>query len=178
MFDIVQGIDITEDGVTYAAEKFGLNVISGDLLRHDLGNQVFDVVCMWDTIEHLKRPDMFIDKICKHTDRGALLAITTGDMGSLNARINGDRWRMIHPPTHIHYFSSSTMARLLDRYGFDIIYNRHCGFYRSVGLVATRLLALKTGTSKLYDLLQKIGLTKFDFYLNLYDIMYLMARKR
>ena len=62
---------------------------------------------MWDTIEHLKRPDLFVQKAAADLRPGGLIALTTGDIGSLNARLRGARWRMIHPPTHLHYFSVS-----------------------------------------------------------------------
>lgn len=176
-FDSVQGIDITEDGVRYAREKLNLNILHGDFLGVDLDNQKFDVVCLWDTIEHLSYPHLYIEKISKHTKAGSLLAITTGDIESLNARIKKDKWRLIHPPTHIHYFSIAALTKLLGNYGFDVIYNRYCGFYRSVNNVAYNVLVLRKRLLWLYNLLRKSGITNLDFYLNLYDIMYVIARK-
>lgn len=177
-FDIVQGIDITREGVLYAQEQLKLNVINDDLLKHDFGDQEFDVVCMWDTIEHLQDPHLYLKKISNHMGRGSLIAITTGDVESLNARISKDKWRLIHPPTHIHYFSKRTLAKLLDNYGFDVIYNRYCGFYRSTDMIAYRTLVLSKGWLQFYNFLCKSKLTSINFYLNLYDIMYVIARKR
>lgn len=176
-FETVQGIDITEDGTHYAREKLNLNVIHGDLLAHDLGNQKFDVVCLWDTIEHLRNPDLYLEKMSRHMQKGALLAITTGDIESLNARIKKDKWRLICHPTHAHYFSKKTLARLLNRYGFDVIFNQYCGFYRSIDNITYNILVLRKKGPWLYKLLSKIGLTNFNLYLNLYDIMYVIARK-
>jgi len=133
---------------------------------------------MWDTIEHLRAPNLYVEKIAQHTDQGALLAVTTADVASLNARVRGARWRMIHPPTHLHYFSSATLARLLERHGFEVIYNRYCGFYRSLGNVAYNILVLRQQKPGLFKQLERTGLTKFGFYLNLYDIMYVIARRR
>ena len=177
-FQSVQGIDITESGTRYAREQLNLNVAQGDLLQYDLGNQKFDVVCMWDTIEHLHSPHLYIEKASEHLESGALLAVTTGDIESLNARIRKDKWRLIHPPTHVHYFSAKTLARMLNNYGFEVIYNRYCGFYRSVENIAYNILVLRQGKRRLFDLLQKTGIANFDLYLNLYDIMYVIARKR
>jgi predicted TPR repeat methyltransferase len=177
-FDTVLGIDVTEEGVLYAQEQLKLKVINSDLLKHDFGVQEFDVVCMWDTIEHLQNPHLYLKKISNHMGSGSLIAITTGDVESLNARISKDKWRLIHPPTHIHYFSRRTLVRLLDNYGFDVVYNRYCGFYRSTDMVAYRTLVLSKGWSRLYNFLCKSRLTSIDFYLNLYDIMYVIAIKR
>jgi SAM-dependent methyltransferase len=174
----IQGIDITEDGVRYAKDVLKLDVIHADLLQHDFGERKFDVVCMWDTIEHLRTPRSYLAKIADLTEEGALIAITTGDIGSVNARLKKDKWRLIHPPTHAHYFSKKTLGRMLDDLGFDIIYNRHCGFYRSIGNIAHNIFVPRKKWGWLNGLMLKSGLASLDFYLNLYDIMYVIARKR
>lgn len=177
-FDTVQGIDITEEGVRYTREILHLDALHGDLLEYDLGEQKFDVACMWDTIEHLRSPQLYVEKVSKHMDSGALLAITTGDINSLNARMRKSKWRLIHPPTHLHYFSIKSLAKMLNNYRFDVIYNRYCGFYRSVDNVAYNIFVLRQKQPRLYNLMKRLRLTDFDFYLNMYDIMYVIARKR
>ena len=177
-FDSVQGIDITQAGATYAREHFQLNVVQGDFLAHDYGPEKFDVVCMWDTIEHLRAPHLYLEKVGALTGPGALLTVTTADIDSLNARMRRRKWRMIHPPSHLHYFSSQTLTRLLDRYGFEVIYNRYGGYYRSVGNVAYNIFVLRQHRPVVFQRLERTGLTKLGFYLNLYDIMYVIARRR
>jgi len=177
-FAQVQGIDITDAGVRYAREELKLDVVQADFLAHDYGAEKFDVVCMWDTIEHLREPRRYVEKIAAHTAPGALLALTTGDIESANARLRRDRWRLIHPPTHLHYFSSKSIARLLDAHGFDLVYNRYCGFYRSIGNMAYNVLVLRQQKPQLYWPLERLGIGGLGFYLNLYDIMYVIARRR
>jgi len=176
-FASVQGIDITDAGVLKSRER-GLDVVQADFLTRDYGAQKFDVVCMWDTIEHLRAPQLYVEKIARHTEPGALLTITTADVDSLNARMRGKNWRMIHPPTHLHYFSAGTLSRLLDRYGFDVIYSRYCGFYGILGNVAYNIVVLRQQKPGLFRSIEKTGLTRLGFYLNLYDIMYVIARRR
>jgi SAM-dependent methyltransferase len=177
-FESATGIDITEDGVRYARETLGLDAVLGDFLAHDFGDRRFDVACLWDTIEHLPRPDLFVEKVARLTDPGALLAVTTGDAGSLNARLNGKSWRLIHPPTHLHYFTRQSLLRLLDRHGFEAVYDRSCGFYRGADFTAYNLLVLRWKRKRLYRLLKRLRLTGFDFYLDLGDIRYVVARRR
>jgi SAM-dependent methyltransferase len=177
-FQSAQGIDITDAGTRFAREELKLNVVQADFLAHDYGAEKFDVVCMWDTIEHLREPQRYVEKIARHTEPGALLALTTADVDSLNARLRKDKWRMIHPPTHLHYFSTKTIARLLDAHGFDVVYNRYCGFYRSIGNMAYNILVLRQQRPALYRPLERLGVGSLGFYLNLYDIMYVIARRR
>ena len=133
-FDLVSGIDITHEGCMFAQEQLGINVVEGDYLDYACEYKP-DVFCMWDTIEHLPEPDLFIAKISQDISTDGLLCITTGDIDSIVARIRGSKWRLIHPPTHIHYFSKKTITKLLNKYGFEIIHFEHCGFYRSLDLI-------------------------------------------
>jgi SAM-dependent methyltransferase len=177
-FESVQGIDITQDGVQYSINELGLDVRQGDLLAADLKDQEFDVVCLWDTIEHLRTPNLYIEKISEHMGSGSLLAITTGDIESLNARVKKERWRLLHPPTHLQYFSRNTLTRMLNRLNFDVIYQDHCGFYRSFDNAFYNLFVLRCQLPFLYRLVQKLRVARWKFYLNLYDIMYVIAKKR
>jgi SAM-dependent methyltransferase len=176
-FSELLGIDLTDEGVQRTREELKLPAIQGDFLRHDFGDSKFDVVCLWDTIEHLRRPDLYIDKIASLTEKGSLLTITTGDIQSSVARWRGPRWRMIIPPVHIHYFSTDSLTRLLKDRGFEVIYNRYCGYYRSANNVAYIILTQHHDYQTLFNLLQRSKLLNWGFYLNVYDIMYVIARR-
>jgi 2-polyprenyl-3-methyl-5-hydroxy-6-metoxy-1,4-benzoquinol methylase len=99
----VGGIDITEEPTRFAREELGLKVTSGNYLEQDLKEKK-DVFCMWDTIEHLERPEEFIKKVSSEIRQGGYFFLTTGDIGSLLAKVRGKKWRMIHPPTHLFTF--------------------------------------------------------------------------
>lgn len=177
-FEEAIGIDVAEDGVRHAREALGLDAVRGDLLTHDFGGRRFDVACLWDTIEHLARPDLQLERIRELTGPGALLAVTTGDIGSLVARLRGKRWRLIHPPTHLHYFTRASLRRLLDRHGFETVYDRSCGFYRRLESAAHAVLARRGKWTLALALLKRLRLARLDFYVDLGDIRYLIARRR
>lgn len=177
-FKSVTGIDIAEDAVEHARKVFGLNALCVDFLDLDLGGQTFDVVCLWDTIEHLLEPQRHIEKISRATHHGALLAITTGDIESLNARLRRSRWRMIHPPSHLHYFSRKSLSTLLERHGFKVVRAQYCGYYRSFRRMIHNVVLLSWKRPDLYAALGKLRIPDFGLYLNLYDIIYVIACKK
>ena len=86
--DAVSGIFRREYGRTVAT----LVRVLGDI---DLAEEAVqlahavDVVCMWDTIEHLQHPHLYIERASANMNRGGVIAITTGDIGSLMARMRG-----------------------------------------------------------------------------------------
>lgn len=173
----VAGIDISHEPVRYARDAFGLDVQQNDYLSCDLRKK-YDVMAMWDTVEHLKRPDLFIEKIKNDLKPGGFLALTTGDIGSLNAQLRGKRWRMIHPPTHLHYFSVDTMRALLDRHSFDIIHLSHPGVWRNLRSILYNVLVWRTRKTELYDLLKAWRVFDLRISINFFDIMFVVARRR
>jgi len=177
-FEHVAGIDITDEGVEFARTSLGLDVQRGDFLEADVSGQRFDVVCAWDTIEHLARPADYVQKAALLMPPGGVLALTTGDIGSLNARLRGPRWRLIHPPTHLHYFSVPSMTRMLDRLGFDVIHTAHIGSYRRVGNMLHNIVALRWGHPAAGQWLADSWLSGINLFVNLFDVMSVVARKR
>lgn len=91
----VTGIDVSEHAVQYARKVLSRDVVCGDFMDVLFDDYSFDVVTMWDTIEHLKYPDLYISKVARLLKPGGILALTTGDAGSLNARLRGRRWRLV-----------------------------------------------------------------------------------
>lgn len=173
----VGGVDISADAVAYATKSLGLAAICGDYTDVSF-SQPRDLIVMWDTIEHLKRPDIFIDKASRDLADGGYLALTTGDIGALMARVRGKHWRMIHPPTHLHYFSVPTLTKLLERYGFEVVHISHPGNARKLRSMLFAVLQMRWGLGWAYDRLKAIRILDIALTVNFFDIMFVIARKR
>src|SRR4029079_10696820 len=60
-FRTLKGFDVNEEGIRYAKEELKLDVVCGDLLKTDVDGMQFDVACLWDTIEHLRAPHLYLE---------------------------------------------------------------------------------------------------------------------
>jgi SAM-dependent methyltransferase len=175
----VQGCDIAEEPCRLAREQFGLDVRRADFLDVPLVRGEVDAFCLWDTIEHLDAPDQYLARIADLLPAGGIVALTTGDIGSWLARRQGSRWRQIHPPTHLWYFSLATLRRTLARFGFEIVWSRHVGMARSLGQIVYSLTSLnKTGPSFLHRVCVGTGLARMPIWLNTFDLMMVVARRK
>src|SRR5260370_28538520 len=119
-----------------------------------------------------------MEKASSHMTVGSLLALTTGDISSFVARWRKRKWRQIHPPTHLQYFSKETLHRLLGNFGLEVRYTGYEGCYRSIDTAAYIVLVLKHNKPDLYKKLKASGLVNWSFYSNLRYIMYVIADKR
>lgn len=176
-FDVL-GYEVNPAAVRHARELLKLDVRSDDFLAvpmADLGGPV-DVTVMWDVIEHLERPDAFLERIAAISRPGALLYVTTGDIGSRLARWRGRKWRMIHPPSHLHYFDRRTLPQLLARYGFRTLDVRSVGVARGFRQVLYSVLVLGLKMPRAYAILKKAVPATWGFTLNTFDIMQVTAQ--
>jgi len=174
----VLGFDIAEEPTRYARDILGMDARCQDFLDAQIEIQSTDIIAMWDVIEHLPRPDLVVDKVAKVLKSGGFLFITTGDIGSLIPKIKKEKWRLIHPPTHLHYFNRSTMTHMLEKAGLHIVDVRYVGTRRSIRQVAFSLLALgRDKPSRVYDIIADSTLGDLSFVLNTFDIMLIVAQK-
>jgi SAM-dependent methyltransferase len=81
----------------------------------------FDVVTMWDVMEHLPAPKAIFDKLAEVVRPGGLFAATYPDPDSVMARMLGRFWPPFTPEEHVFFPTSSVLKRELGRVGFTLL---------------------------------------------------------
>jgi SAM-dependent methyltransferase len=122
-------LDVAREG-GYAAEGMELSkwaadrarslgfVVYGETLEARVASGArYDVVTMWDVLEHTAAPRAELESAFQLLAPGGSLYLSTVDIGSLAARVMGRRWPWLMD-MHLHYFDRSTIARLLGEVGF------------------------------------------------------------
>jgi SAM-dependent methyltransferase len=173
-----RGIEIS-DAAASAARAAGFDVATGDVLAMDAPpGGPFDAVCMWDTIEHIDRAGDVYRRVASWLRPGGVIAVTTGDAGSAVARLRGRRWRQIHPPTHIHYFSRTSLDALARTAGLAPERWSHPGYTRSYSSMAHNVFDRRGRLGRaVASAITLGGVLDFPVYLNLYDICLHVARR-
>ena len=101
------------------ARSRGLNVLEGLLAESNLPPESFDVVTVWDAIEHFGDPRAEIDRLARLLKPGGLLALSTMDVESGFARLLGPRWPWFMR-MHLYYFSPDTLRALLAQCNLEV----------------------------------------------------------
>ncbi|HET7294252.1 MAG TPA: class I SAM-dependent methyltransferase [Vicinamibacteria bacterium] len=171
----VRGLDVSAYAAAFARDRLGLPVLLGSIVVPPQGLEDFDVVTLWDAIEHLDRPDLALLRIRERLREGGVLALSTGDYGSLLRRITGRRWRLFRDPTHNFFFDRETLRRLLERGGFEVLSVSRRGKW--VSLAMSLHQSRLPRADRLRDLLVARGLD-LGLYVNLRDVMTVVARPR
>lgn len=115
------GIDIVPDFVKFARDELRLkNVHCRSLEDSEYEKHFFDVIVLWDLIEHLPHPSQFLKTLNRILRPGGLLVIWTPNANNA-AWLKGD-WYGYVPLQHLYFFSASTLKHTLQSTGFRVIY--------------------------------------------------------
>ena len=112
------GVDFNPEAIAFAKDVWNLNVHLGNAEDMGFGDQQFDLITMWDVIEHLPDPLKFLKKIKALLKPGGLLAFETPNAGSLYAKLRRRYWGW--GPHHLYYFTPATITALLTEAGFAV----------------------------------------------------------
>ncbi len=175
----VKGVDFSEAAIAYARDTLHLPVEQGDFESNPPEPNTYDVVTMWDTIEHLYDPKLAISKSVEALKSGGYLALTTADLDTLLPKIQKTSWRMIIP-AHLHYFSKQSITYLLEAQGLKVVHFSHVSYYRSVRQMAQIITWNKPDSKwrrQLQNQIERLPFMGSYIPLNLYDIMFVVAQK-
>lgn len=143
----IQGVELSSWSSAYARDRLRLPVFTGTLQQAALPAASFDIVTLWDVIEHVPDPLPLLTEVARVLRPGGHVVVTTGDWGSAYAQARGVNWHLMAPPWHLTMFSRETLARAARSAGLREL---HCAsegvagdgrFWRHrAGLLLARLL--------------------------------------
>jgi 2-polyprenyl-3-methyl-5-hydroxy-6-metoxy-1,4-benzoquinol methylase len=121
------GLEISQDTAAIAKERYHLKVTVGTPEESTFPSHYFDVVTMWDVLEHVEDPKKtlrFVNRILK--DDG-IVAISTPNIDGLFPKLSYkvanfiNYWPHPEPPRHLFQFSRKTLGQVLKLTGFKLL---------------------------------------------------------
>lgn len=103
----------------------------------EYANESIDVITAFDVIEHLDDPDGFVRLVSSKLKPGGYLVLTAPRRSSFFARFTGKRWHAFLP-SHLHYFSDTSMKFVLTHHGLTPAVSRSYGRYFSLSYIMSR----------------------------------------
>jgi len=171
------GVELSSFAASCAQERFGTHVFCGELPQADFPQEWFDVITAWDYIEHVPDPVEAIQHMHALLRTGGILALTTPDASSIVAKLTGARWLGFKEQEHLCYFSRENLAFLLKRIGFSVVSLGTTGKYVDGALIIDRLGHYNALLGRLGQRLLPSTIKKASFYVNPFDIVFVIAKK-
>lgn len=114
------GLEVSASAAAAARRSAPGHVVVATALCTPFASAAFDTVTLWDVIEHLADPHAAVAEVARVLRPGGRLVLTTGDVGSLVARLSGSRWHLYTIPEHLFFYTRRSLSVLLEAHGFRI----------------------------------------------------------
>jgi SAM-dependent methyltransferase len=143
------GCEISRTAVEFAQQKLGLrNVHCGKVEDALFEKGSFDIITLWDVIEHIPDPDALLSSIIPLLSDDGLLFLHTPNIhfqlikAKLKKRVKGmdPATHYLEAKDHLNIYSRETISRLLHRHGLPALRFLHLKPIQGVAGSTSRLM--------------------------------------
>jgi hypothetical protein len=112
-----EGVELDREAVRAARDEYGITLHCGRLEDISLPHDHYDLVTLWDLIEHVNDPAPLVYLVTRPDGR---IIVRTANIASWQFGRDPRRWDMLFSG-HLFYFSPTSLTRLLIQAGFSDI---------------------------------------------------------
>jgi 2-polyprenyl-3-methyl-5-hydroxy-6-metoxy-1,4-benzoquinol methylase len=134
-----KGIEISQDAAEYAIREFGLDVEAKPFEELRFTENHFDVVTLWQVLEHVPYPLTVLKEVHRILKPGGLLVVSTPNIEGIPAKILRKRWWDIKR-LHINQFTTKTLTDILQNGEFKNISSVSYRGFLSLSILLTMML--------------------------------------
>lgn len=153
----VEGVELSGTHAERARSQQGLTVHEGEFDRMEIDSEPFDVITLWDLLEHVLRPEDTLARArALLAPGGRLLVFTINSASLLNLlahaghRLTGGRLsrpvELLYDAHHCFYFTEKTLENLLSRCGFRTLERYHYRAHLGRWLIEPAPAWMRAGT--------------------------------
>ncbi len=160
------GLEISTYAAAFAHKRRNLKIIVGSLDALNSPSAKFDVITLYDVLEHFEQPLESMRKVRNLLSPDGLVHLVTPNVEGVWRRLLGHSWYHFKPGEHLYYFSPTTIRRLLEASGFEVMDIHMTGSYMTPAYIFDRLRYYhKAMAETILSMLRVLRLSKIRFYM-------------
>jgi len=117
----VTGVEPSAEAVAIARDAYGLELIATELNDAHLPEAFYDVVAMWDVLEHVPSPLDTLREVHRVLKPDGLLVMRVPVSDAWDAKLFGRYWAGWDAPRHLVAFTSRHLDLCLEAAGFRVV---------------------------------------------------------
>ena len=173
----IYGLEPSVWASQYARDTLGLDIKTAAFEQAGFSEKEFDVVTLWDTLEHLMSPVGTLKQVHRVLKDEGLICASTINIDSLFARVLGGKWPQLMQ-MHMYYYSPDTLSKLFTRCGFKITSIRSHKKVLRAGYLIGKIGHFSSKLSNILSLLsKKLGIDNFPVTVDFGDLITIYAKK-
>lgn len=105
------------------SKSLGLNTFNGDFQEISKFNESFDVIMLWEVIEHLQDLNLFLELAYSKLNEGGTIILSTPNYNKILNYPNGkkDKLYQNEPPIHLNFFTADNIQAVFKFKGFSSV---------------------------------------------------------
>ncbi len=103
------------------AKSKGIFVYSKGFLKENFKGKKFDVITLWQVLEHIDDPNVYLKKIKSILKKEGLLYIGVPNIESSQYKLFRKNWFHLDMPRHLFAYSPKTLRGMLEKNSFKVI---------------------------------------------------------
>jgi 2-polyprenyl-3-methyl-5-hydroxy-6-metoxy-1,4-benzoquinol methylase len=115
----VEGIELSKWAAWEAKKRYGVRVKVSDFESVKYKSKYFDVITMWDVLEHYIDPVVALKKARKLLKDDGVIALSTINIDSWFSKILGRHWTWLIR-IHLWYFTRDTLTKMMEKSGYEV----------------------------------------------------------
>jgi SAM-dependent methyltransferase len=173
-FDAV-GVEPSRWMADFGRRTYGVDIRDGILRPGMFPEPSFDVITLWDVLEHLTEPKALLDLTWRLLRPNGLFVLSYPDFRSVMGRILGDKWPF-WLSVHLLYYDRATIARQLASCGFRV--QRYIPYWPALefGYIVERAAPYVPLLKHLRGIISALGLSRVPVIYNVGQTI-VIARK-
>ncbi|MEM7467081.1 MAG: class I SAM-dependent methyltransferase [Pseudomonadota bacterium] len=111
------GVELERAAVNYASEHLNLSQVrAGTLEEQQYPDNYFDVISMYDVIEHVPNLNSIVAELKRLLRADGVIEIRTPDLGHWQTPKVLSNWKEVKPSEHLYYFDKRTLVQLFSNH--------------------------------------------------------------
>ncbi|HCI04372.1 TPA: hypothetical protein DEW47_00090 [Patescibacteria group bacterium] len=113
----IAGIDYDLESAKFASEKCKCHVFTEEIEQTDLEKKIFDVICVFQTLEHTKNPYNFLSTITQYLKPGGIIYLEVPNLNDvlIYAYNLPYHYNFYFHSAHLWYFTNKSLGKLCDK---------------------------------------------------------------
>ena len=118
----VKAVEYCDELADTLRAELGLDVRSGELQRGFWKEGEFDVVALWNVLEHVQDPLDTLVTACSYLRTGGLLFLQIPTLDATeHEKWFGEYWKLLDLPRHLNFFAKEALSTLCSKAGMELI---------------------------------------------------------